>query len=205
MDAFNAVVQVPSWAYDFCWYYFVVAAIIAAYGVYAIYRVFTLPALVKKVVPVTTVVIALLLSGGLSVLLSLMQFWVCRSALRPAEKFAGHMAKKLGSGLAESFAVKCANDGDCAAVMGTQPAGSLCTCGARGFCAGCVMNNNMEPQASFSSDFAPIEGFASSGQTRLTPSYLLAGREGFATSMSPQLGKKAIVKPSKMPMRMAKK
>ena len=157
MDAIKAVITVPSWAYDFCYYYFAMAVIVALYGVYALFQLFTLPGMIKKFVPTTTIAIGLILSIGLSVVLSLMQFWICRSALAPAagkEKFA--VKSKSGK---EHFAVKCANDADCQAVMGT-PQGSQCSCGGRGLCGGCVMQNNMEPQPEFSSEFAPFaEGF----------------------------------------------
>ena len=159
MEAVQRIIAVPSWAYDFCYYYFAVAVIVAVYGIWALVKLFTLPGFVKKFIPSTTLAISIILSSGLAVVLTLMQFWVCRSALKPgSEKFAN--AAKMGMKTKEKFAVACANDGDCTAVMGTQPAGSLCTCGGRGFCGGCVMNNNMEPQASFGSDFAPIEGFS---------------------------------------------
>jgi hypothetical protein len=147
MDTLKAVITVPSWAYDFCYYYFAMAVIVALYGLYALVQLFTLPGMIKKFVPTTTIAIGLILSVGLSVVLSLMQFWICRSALAPA------------SAVKEKFAVKCSGDADCQAVMGT-PQGSTCSCGGRDLCGGCVMRNNMEPQAEFSSEFAPFaEGF----------------------------------------------
>ena len=146
MDTLKAVINVPSWAYDFCYYYFAMAVIVALYGLYALMQLFMLPGMIKKFVPTTTIAIGLILSIGLSVVLSLMQFWICRSALAP------------GAGK-EKFAVKCSGDDDCKAVMGT-PQGPMCSCGGRGLCGGCVMRNNMEPQAEFSSEFAPFaEGF----------------------------------------------
>jgi hypothetical protein len=146
MDMLNAVIQVPAWAYDFCYYYFAVAAIIAIFGVYSIVTLFTLPSSTKKLLPLAMMALSMSLPIVLSVVLGLMQFWICRSALRP-------------SAAKEAFAVKCAKDADCTAVMGT-PQSSLCSCGGRGTCGGCVMQNNMEPQASFSAEFAPIENFA---------------------------------------------
>lgn len=133
MDALNKLIQVPSWAYDFCYYYLAVAAVVIVYSLYSIVGLYSLPSIVQKVVPVTSISIALLLSGAVTVLLTMMQFWVCRSALAPRA-------------LLEKFAVACKNSGDCVAVAGSQPAGStLCTCGGRGFCGGCAMNNDMEP------------------------------------------------------------
>jgi hypothetical protein len=128
MNALDMFIQVPSWAYDFCYYYLAVAAFIAVYSIWALVKVFSLPSMIRKFVPTTTVALALIISGGFSVLLTLMQFWVCRSALAPKEKFA----------------VKCSGDEDCKAVTG-EPQGSTCTCGARGLCGGCTMRNNMEP------------------------------------------------------------
>lgn len=182
MDAFNRIVAIPSWAYDFCWFYFVLAVLVLVNAVWAIWRVMSLPGLVKKVLPTTSIVVGLLVSGALTLVLAMMQFWICRGALKPTgkESFADMAQKRMVSGaMKEKFAVACTGDADCTAVMGTQPAGSLCTCGGRGFCGGCVMNNNMEPAAD---GLAPIETFA---------------------SMSPQLRKVGMTKPSKMPMRNA--
>lgn len=136
MDAFNKVVQVPSWAYDFCYYYLAVAAFVVLYSVYALYRMLTLPGVVKKFVPTVIMTVAFVLSIAITTVLTMMQFWVCRRALSPT---------------AEKFAVKCQGTGDCTAVNGT-PQGSICTCGARGVCGGCTMRNNMEPQASFTAN-----------------------------------------------------
>lgn len=144
----KAVISVPSWAYDFCYYYLAVAVIVALYGVYALVQLFMMPGMIRKFVPVMTIAIGMILSIGLSVVLALMQFWVCRSALAPAKAATN-----------EKFAVKCSGDADCQAVMGT-PQGPTCSCGGRGLCGGCVMRNNMEPQADFSAEFAPFaEGF----------------------------------------------
>lgn len=170
MDALNRIVAIPAWAYDFCWVYFVMAALIFVNGIWALWKLVSLPAIVRKVLPLPSIFIAILLSGAFSIALAMMQFWICRSSLKPGK---------------EHFAVTCKGDADCTAVMGTQSAGSACTCGGRGFCGGCVMNNNMEPQSSFASEFAPIEGFAA-----MTP-------------QQKQLRKVALPKPSKMPMRRA--
>jgi len=132
MDALNNLVQVPSWAYDFCYYYLALAAVIVVYSLYSIFRLYSLPSLVQKIVPVTSISIALLLSGAVTVLMTMMQFWICRSALAPRA-------------LLEKFAVKCKETGDCLAVAGTQSGSASCTCGSRGLCAGCTMNNHMEP------------------------------------------------------------
>lgn len=123
-------VQVPGWAYDFCYYFLALAAVLAVNTVYALYQLFVMPAGLKKAIPFTATVIALILSGVLTVVLSMMQFWICRSALASSK---------------EAFAVACKNTEDCLAVAGTQSADSLCTCGGRGFCGGCSNNNNMEP------------------------------------------------------------
>lgn len=145
MEAAKSFIAQPSWAYDFCYYFLAVAAVTAVYALYAIVRMFTLPGLVKRFVPTTVVTLALVLTSALSIVLAMMQFWICRSALAP------------GAG-AEKFAVKCSAEQDCQAVGGA-PQLSTCECGGRGLCGGCAMQNNMEPQASFAADFAPIEGF----------------------------------------------
>jgi hypothetical protein len=159
MDALKAIVVVPSWAYDFCYYYLAMAVIVALYGLYALVKLYSLPGMIKKFIPTTTIAIGLILSLGLSIVLSMMQFWICRSALSPAAaKKEGFAAVNSKSGK-EPFAVKCSGDADCQAVMGT-PQGPTCSCGGRGLCGGCVMQNNMEPQPEFSSEFAPFaEGF----------------------------------------------
>lgn len=154
MDALNAIIRVPSWAYDFCYYYFAVAVIVALYSIYAMIQLVLMPGAYKRVIPFISTILALGLSSVVSIVLALMQFWVCRSALKPA---ASTGATK------ESFAVACKSSEDCTAVMG-QPQGPLCECGGRGACGGCMMQNNMEPQpefaAAFSSSFSPFEGFA---------------------------------------------
>ncbi len=154
MDTLNAVIQVPSWAYDFCYYYFAVAVIIALYAIYTLVQLFLMPGAYKRVVPFISTVLALSLSSVVSIVLALMQFWVCRSALKPSK--------------AEGFEIKCSSDADCAAVTGT-PQGPGCSCGGRGLCGGCVMQNNMEPQAEFAAAFAPFEAFASGPMARRAP------------------------------------
>jgi hypothetical protein len=136
MESLKRVVEVPAWAYDVCWYYFAIAAIMTVYAVWGIFKIATLPGIVKRFVPTTALIIGTALSSAVVILLTMMQFWICRSALAPAKAAAG--SKK------EPFAVACKSGTDCTAVMGT-PQGSMCTCGGRGFCGGCVMQNNMEP------------------------------------------------------------
>ena len=127
----DSVLATPSWAYDFCYYYAFVAAIVVVSAGYSIVKLLLLPALAKKFVPVTSLVLSLVLSAAVSVVLTMMQFWICRGALKR-----------------EAFAVQCdksKGNADCLSVMGT-PQSSDCTCGDRGFCGGCVMRNNMESQ-----------------------------------------------------------
>jgi hypothetical protein len=129
MDTLNMIVTVPSWAYDFCYYYLAVAAVVTVFSLYTIVRLVFLPSIVHKVVPTTEIVINLVIATVVSVLLTMMQFWICRSALKPSK--------------VEKFAVTCGKEEDCTAVAGTQRPDSPCTCGARGFCGGCAMNSNM--------------------------------------------------------------
>jgi hypothetical protein len=79
MSGLDMFLNVPSWAYDFCYYYFAVAAIVALYTIYALFELFMMPNAVKRFVPMATMAIALILSGIVSGVLALMQFWVCRS------------------------------------------------------------------------------------------------------------------------------
>jgi hypothetical protein len=141
MDAVNMIVNVPSWAYDFCYYYLAVAAVVTVFSLYTLVRLTFLPSIVHKVVPTAEIVINLVIATAVTVLLTMMQFWICRSALKPSK--------------VEKFAVTCAKDEDCTAVAGTQPPGASCTCGARGFCGGCVMNSNME-SGKASMELAPM-------------------------------------------------
>ena len=123
MDVLNAVIQVPSWAYDFCYYYFAVAVIVALYSIYSMIQLFLVPSAYKRFIPFLSTVLALGLSSVVSIVLALMQVWVCRSALKPTA------AKK------EAFAVACKTGEDCTAVAGT-PQPSTCSCGGRGVCGG---------------------------------------------------------------------
>jgi hypothetical protein len=148
MDMINAVIQVPSWAYDLCWYYFAIAAVVAILGVTSLVQLFLIPGSVRRFIPTAFLALTIIVTVGINVILALMQFWICRSALRAP------VGKK------EQFAVACSTTQDCQAVNGT-PQGSTCACGGRGVCGGCVFQNNMEPQPSFSSDLTPFaEGFA---------------------------------------------
>ena len=166
MDMINAVVQVPSWAYDVCWYYFAVAAVIAILGVTSLVQLFLVPGSVRRFVPTAFLALTIIFTIGVNVVLTLMQFWICRSALK-----APAAAKK-----AEAFAVACSDSSDCHAVNGA-PQGSTCTCGERGVCGGCVFQNNMEPQPSFSADFAPFaEGFAVNMPAKRPNTYALPKR-----------------------------
>jgi hypothetical protein len=138
MDALNRIVQVPAWAYDFCYYYLAVAAIVVVFTLYSLWKLFMLPNIVKRFVPTATMGFSLILSGAVTVLLTMMQFWICRSSL------AGPSVRK------EGFASKCSSDADCKGINGAQ--GPPCTCGARGLCGGCTMRNNVEP--SWSDEYA---------------------------------------------------
>jgi len=127
----NSVLATPSWAYDFCYYYAFVAAIVVVGAIYSLVQLMMLPGLVKKLMPITSVSLTLILSTIVTVVLTMMQFWICRGALAPRT---------------EKFAVQCKSQENCTAVMGpqTQTPDSLCTCGGRGFCGGCVMQNDRQ-------------------------------------------------------------
>jgi len=144
MESLNTLIAVPSWAYDFCYYYFFVAVLVVVTTVVTILQLVLLPASVKKAAPVTITILALLLSALVTSILAMMQFWVCRSALKPST---------------ENFAVQCKTTGDCKAVTGDG--GKSCECGGRGLCGGCVMQNNTEPSMLDNGvDFAPFAGAA---------------------------------------------
>jgi hypothetical protein len=167
-----ALAQTPTWAYDFCYYYMIMAAFVVIYSMWALVQLFSVPSTVKRMVPVVSVATAIILSGAVSVVLTMMNFWICRSALKPAT---------------EKFAVACNGDADCHDVAGVPQNPSLCTCGARGVCGGCVMRNNMEPQMAFIDEFAPLtagytEGFASCAASGLPKKSAASGFEGFVSS-----------------------
>lgn len=128
----DSVLATPSWAYDFCYYFAFVAAVVVVTTVYSLVKLMMLPSLAKKFLPMTSLSLTLILSAVVTVVLTMMQFWICRGALKPKEKFQN---KKI-----EKFAVRCSGTSDCTDVMGL-PQDSDCTCGARGLCGGCKMRN----------------------------------------------------------------
>ena len=150
MDALNSLITVPSWAYSFCYYFLVLAVLLAGLSLWSVLELILMPSSLRKSLPMMSMILRIVLNGAVAVVLFMMNFWICRSALKPVVK--------------EKFAVRCSGTGDCLAVMGTQPEGSLCSCGGRGLCGGCVMNNNMEPQG----EFMPFsEGFATKKMGRV--------------------------------------
>jgi hypothetical protein len=146
----ESILDTPSWAYDFCYYYAFVAAIVVVTSVYSLVKLYMLPALAKKFLPITSITISLILSAIVSVVLTMMQFWICRGALKTKENFASK-AKAV-----EKFAANCHSGEDCTAIMGT-PQPNYAECGGRKKCGGYVMQNNMEPAAG--SDLAGLPGF----------------------------------------------
>lgn len=87
MEAIKKLIEQPSWAFDFCYYFLAAAIIIALYGVYTVFHIFMLPSIVQKFIPTTMIALSIALSVILSVVLAMMQFWICRAALaRPVEK-----------------------------------------------------------------------------------------------------------------------
>lgn len=154
----DAVVSVPSWAYDFCYYYLALAVVSGVFTVTIVVSLLMLPASARKSLPspLWVMVGAMMLNGLVTVVLTMMQFWICRSALSPSKKegFLSPITTESTSGLApnhgkkhhtkqlnvkEPFAVACTTTGDCQAATSDTTSG--CTCGARGFCAGCIERN----------------------------------------------------------------
>lgn len=132
----ESVLDTPSWAYDFCYYYAFVAAIVVVTSVYSMVKLFMLPAMVKKFLPITSIIVSLILSAVVSVVLTMMQFWICRGALKTKENFAAN----------------CQSGEDCTAIMGT-PQRDYAECGGRKKCGGYMMQNNMEPSGQDLSGF----------------------------------------------------
>lgn len=83
----EAVTTPPSWAYDFCYYFLGAAAVITVASIYSLVLLWSMPS--KKGVPIVWVSANIILSAVVAVVLTMMQFWVCRSALAPKslEKF----------------------------------------------------------------------------------------------------------------------
>jgi len=155
MDILSSLVNTPSWAKDLCWYYFAVAVLVAVYGVWVIVNLVLLPSSVQKNIPVISMVIGTIFSVGVTVVLTLLQFWICRGAL-------GSGSGSGSGSMKEKFAVQCNSKDDCTAVTG-QPQGATCDClkrGSEGHCGGCTMQNNMQPQSSFSAQFDPLAPIA---------------------------------------------
>lgn len=165
MDAMNMVLETPSWAYDFCYYYAFVAAIVVVTSVYSLVKLFMLPALAKKFLPMTSLTVSLILSAVVSVVLTMMQFWICRGALKTEENFANKRKQAQARAQAkphrrhmsgaEGFAANCQSGEDCTAIMGT-PQRDYAECGDRKKCGGYMMQNNMEPSGQ---DLAGLSGF----------------------------------------------
>jgi hypothetical protein len=128
-----SVLDTPAWAYDFCYYYAFVAAIVVVSTVYSLVKLLMLPSLAKKFLPMTSLTLTLILSALVTVVLTMMQFWICRGALGPKERFRNRRLEK--------FAVRCSGTSDCTDVMGL-PQDADCTCGERGLCGGCKMRNS---------------------------------------------------------------
>jgi hypothetical protein len=140
MESLNNLVSVPSWAYEFCYYYFFVAVLVVLTTVVSIIQLVFLPASIRNTAQISMTILVLALTSVVTTVLAMMQFWICRSALKPVEKFA----------------VRCENAEDCKAVMG-QKQGASCECGGRGLCGGCVMQSNTEPSMLDNGiDFAPF-------------------------------------------------
>lgn len=123
------ILNVPDWAPNVCYVYAIAAAIVVLQGIWVLFQVFTTPSVVRKFIPMISLGIYVILSTMVVGVMTMMQFWICRSAL---------VTKK------EKFATKCDTDADCTAVAGV-PQRDTCSCGGRGFCGGCMMQNNMEP------------------------------------------------------------
>ena len=150
--ATHAVLQVPFWAYDLCYYYLALAVVVMVATVGGILSVIMAPGAMKSLLPTMGLVAWFVFTGLVSSVLAMMQFWICRSALKPQSRVldavaqaASAMRPSRGSGTQEGFAVQCSSLSDCTAVMGTPQPSGFCECGERGVCGGCTMQNNMVP------------------------------------------------------------
>ena len=141
MDALQKLLAVPSWAVEFCPVYLIAAAIVVAINVAFLVSLAFMSSAALRILSIRTdmsiigLVITLLLNTVVVGFMGSLQYWVCKSALSPKE----------------AFAVKCQSTKDCTDVAGL-PQGTACTCGARGVCGSCLMQNNMEPNLFANSD-----------------------------------------------------
>lgn len=165
------VIQPPTWVASGCYIFLAIAIVLAVYAVYNVFVLYGLPASVVKGIPLLPVAISLLLSAGLSILLAMMQFWIC-STVFPAKT--------------EAFAVPCKTNEDCSAVMGA-PQRDYAACGARGTCGSYTMQNNMEPSMLPAYD-APMGGVGLGGlmsaPTPVTVEAFKSGKVGMKHKMN---------------------
>lgn len=166
------VSQPPSWVASGCYIFLAVAIVVGIFAIYNVFVLYGLPASVVKGVPLLPVAISLLLSAALSILLAMMQHWMCTTVF-PAKT--------------EAFAVPCQTNQDCTAVMGS-PQRDYAACGARGSCGGYTMQNNMEPSMLPAYD-APMGGLGLGVMTAPTPNTV----EAFQAHM-PVAGRKVVPK-----------
>jgi hypothetical protein len=134
MDALQKLLAVPSWAVEFCPVYLIAAAVVVVINLSALVSLAFMSSASLRLLAATTKMsiagfaVTLILNTVVVGFMGSLQYWVCKSALSPKE----------------AFAVKCKTTKDCTDVAGL-PQGSACTCGARGVCGSCIMQNNMEP------------------------------------------------------------
>lgn len=135
------VSQPPSWVASGCYIFLALAIVIGIYAVYQVFLLYSLPASVVKGISLLPISISLLLSAALSILLAMMQHWMCTTVF-PAKT--------------EAFAVPCKTSEECARVGGAPQPGYE-ACQARGSCGGYTIQNNMEPSMLPAYD-APLGG-----------------------------------------------
>ena len=135
------VSQPPSWVASGCYIFLALAIVIGIYAVYQVFLLYSLPASVVKGISLLPISISLLLSAALSILLAMMQHWMCTTVF-PAKT--------------EPFAVPCKTSEECARVGGAPQPGYE-ACQARGSCGGYTIQNNMEPSMLPAYD-APLGG-----------------------------------------------
>lgn len=157
--------QPPSWVASGCYVFLAVAIVLAIFAVHNVFELYSLPAsMFKKGTSVLSIAVSLLLTAAFSVLMAMMQYWMCSSVF------------KSGPPTKESFAVPCKTDAECTAVMGS-PQRDYAACGARGTCGSYTMQNNMEPSMLPAYD-APMGGVGLGLMTGPTPVTVEAFRSG---------------------------
>ncbi len=71
---------VPSWAYNACYYILAAVGLFLAYSIWQVVRIYSMT---KSVTATGIMAVGTLISMSIMAFTFMMQFWICRSALKP--------------------------------------------------------------------------------------------------------------------------